>query len=344
MRRSLDDGDESGDWAYCQDALREVSRTFSKPIEMLPEGLREAVTCGYLLCRIADTVEDRPDLALSERDTLWGALLGVLEDGRPADHFTTAYGAHLGSGSDDALCRSLGRVMGVFLQQPPRVRKACVPWIAEMIRGMAIYAHREPGADGINAVADLPDLERYCWFVAGTVGRMLTELFLGHLGSSLDQGRARALRLGAGEFGLGLQLTNVLKDVTDDRERRVSYIPRELVRGEGLTLAELCEPTAREAAHRALTPVFDRARVALDGAFAYVLALPSEAREIRLFCLLPIWMAQRTLHLARGNDDIFVAGRPVKITRDEVTRLIDDCVARCEDDDALREGWRALLD
>jgi farnesyl-diphosphate farnesyltransferase len=331
------------DWGYCQEALREVSRTFSKPIEMLPEGLREAVTCGYLLCRIADTVEDRPDLGLSERDTLWDALVGVLEDGRPADHFTTAYEGHPGTGSDDALCRSLGRVMNVFVGQTPEVRKACVPWIAEMIRGMAIYAHRPPGADGINAVADLPDLERYCWFVAGTVGRMLTELFLGHLGPSLDVEAARRLRLDAGEFGLGLQLTNVLKDVTDDRERRVSYIPRELVRGEGLTIVELCEPESRQAAHRALAPVFERARVALDGALRYVLGLPSGAREIRLFCLLPIWMAQRTLHLARDNDDIFVPGRPVKISRDEVSRLIDDCVARCDNDDALREGWRQLL-
>ncbi len=331
------------DWAYCQAALREVSRTFSKPIEMLPEGLREPVTCGYLLCRIADTIEDRPDLALSERDTLFAALLDILEGGREADHFTTAYAAHPGVGSDDALCRSAGRVMAVFRSLPTTVQRSCVPWIAEMIRGMAIYAHRRPGADGINAVADLPDLERYCWFVAGTVGRMLTELFVAHLGPRLGEDAARSLRLGAGEFGLGLQLTNVLKDVTDDRARRVSYIPRELVRGQGLTLTQLCEPSEREAAHRALAPVFRRAEAALEGAFAYVLALPPDATQIRLFCLLPIWMARRTLALARDNDDIFEAGRPVKISRDEVSRLIDDCVARCADDDALREGWGALL-
>ncbi len=204
---------------------------------------------------------------------------------------------------------------------------------------MALYAHRPPGPDGLSAVMDLADLERYCWFVAGTVGRLLTELFLAHLGPGLDEARAGTLRRSAGEFGLGLQLTNVLKDVTDDRARRVSYIPRELVRAEGLALAELCDPAHRDAAHRALGPVFDRAEIALDGAFAYVLAIPSAARQIRLFCLLPIWMARRTLRLSRGNDDIFIDDHPVKISREEVAQLIDDCVARCEDDAALREGW-----
>src|SRR5262249_44344187 len=56
-RSQSDDGD---DWAFCKQSLEAVSRTFSKPIAMLPAPLEAAVTCGYLLCRVADTVEDHP--------------------------------------------------------------------------------------------------------------------------------------------------------------------------------------------------------------------------------------------------------------------------------------------
>ncbi|MFU8831083.1 MAG: squalene/phytoene synthase family protein, partial [Wenzhouxiangella sp.] len=39
-----------------------VSRTFALTIPCLPEPLKIAVTNAYLLCRIADTIEDDPTL------------------------------------------------------------------------------------------------------------------------------------------------------------------------------------------------------------------------------------------------------------------------------------------
>jgi farnesyl-diphosphate farnesyltransferase len=232
--------------------------------------------------------------------------------------------------------------MRVFSSLDASVRAAAVPWIAEMIRGMGIYACRHPGEDGIVAVETLSDLERYCWFVAGTVGRMLTELFSQHLGGSLEEGRRRVLEANAEDFALGLQLTNILKDVTDDRARRISYVPRALSCAEGVPLAELVHPARRAAAHRVLAPIFARARRALDGAFAYTLAIPASAPGIRLFCLLPVFMAVRTLRVAEGNDDIFAAESKVKISRAEVAEIIDGSTASVDDDDALRARFSAL--
>ena len=48
--------------AYQAQSLQAVSRTFALTIPQLPEALRDAVGNGYLLCRIADTIEDDPDL------------------------------------------------------------------------------------------------------------------------------------------------------------------------------------------------------------------------------------------------------------------------------------------
>ena len=46
--------------------LPDVSRTFALTIPQLPMPLRAAVTNAYLLCRIADTIEDEPALSPGE--------------------------------------------------------------------------------------------------------------------------------------------------------------------------------------------------------------------------------------------------------------------------------------
>jgi len=58
----------SSDEVYQEQILPHVSRTFALTIPQLPPGLRTAVTSAYLLCRIADTIEDEP--ALSPPETL----------------------------------------------------------------------------------------------------------------------------------------------------------------------------------------------------------------------------------------------------------------------------------
>jgi phytoene/squalene synthetase len=325
------------DWAYCEGALREVSRTFSQPIELL-EDLRPAVTCSYLLCRIADTVEDDPDLDPETRDALFDALLAVLEDGSDTREFTARYRAVRREGPDADLARNIDRVMRVFAGLPAAQRGSGARWIAEMVRGMGIYARRPLGEGGLVALENLADLERYCYFVAGTVGHLLTELFEGAL-APLDRDRTRVLDANAEDFGLGLQLVNVLKDITDDRGRRVSYVPRSLFVEHGLGVNELLDPSHRATAHRLLDPIFRRAERALDAAFDYTLAIPPHARGIRLFCLLPIFMAVETLVLARGNDRQLVPGAAVKIERDAVYRIIAECTASYGDDDALRRRW-----
>src|SRR5260221_1129906 len=81
----------SSDEVYQDHILPHVSRTFALTIPQLPPSLRTAVTCAYLLCRIADTIEDEP--ALSPPETLaflqrFSALLGGRGDPRrPARAF-----------------------------------------------------------------------------------------------------------------------------------------------------------------------------------------------------------------------------------------------------------------
>src|SRR5262249_58985477 len=69
-RRCLVTGPED----FCRRALPEVSRTFALNIPVLPPPLDLLVTVAYLLCRIADTLEDEARGQVSERAELFHAL------------------------------------------------------------------------------------------------------------------------------------------------------------------------------------------------------------------------------------------------------------------------------
>jgi len=333
------------DWKFCVDRLVEVSRTFSKPIAMLRDTLEVAVTCGYLLCRIADTVEDEPDIDPDVRDTLYHAFLATIEKGADPQVFATAFAkafeGQVEGNAERMLATNLHIVMRTLQALRPELQGIVLRWVAEMARGMNIYSRRVPGNDGWWALKTLTDLERYCYFVAGTVGHMLTELFVAEL-NEVPAANRRDLEVHAEEFGLGLQLTNILKDITDDRERRVSFIPRTIVAAQSMSIGDLVEPGLRREAHRALTPVFDRAEEALESAFAYCLAVPAQHKDVRLFCLLPLFMAVATLRHARHNDAQFETGEPVKISRAEVASIIETCATHAGEDAALREAFAVL--
>lgn len=333
------------DWAFCKESLGLVSRTFARPIALLPPRLEVAVTLGYLLCRIADTIEDHTAVDGPSRDTLFRLFLEVLEaDGDP-QAFADAFASLVhGNDAELDLARSLPRVMRIFASQDAAIRSASVRWVTEMARGMTLYAHRAPGDDGVAALHTTSDLERYCYYVAGTVGHLLTDLFAHEMGMELESPTAIVLRDRAEGFATGLQLTNILKDVTDDFARGASFIPRTECARQGFSVAHLLEPSVRKQAHAAAAPIFDLARSRLDEGLEYSLAIPAEHPQIRLFCLLPLWMAARTLVLARGNDAMFVPNAPVKITRAEVEALIAECVRLVSDDAALRVRYASLFE
>src|SRR5579863_10146044 len=67
-RASFQEHSGGSDEAYQDRILPHVSRTFALTIPQLPPALRGPVTSAYLLCRIADTIEDEP--ALSPAETL----------------------------------------------------------------------------------------------------------------------------------------------------------------------------------------------------------------------------------------------------------------------------------
>lgn len=234
------DAGAASDPDLLQELLEQTSRTFALAIPMLPRPTREEVTVAYLLFRIADTFEDATVLwRRDERLAALGGLVAALAASRPAERVADMARRWSEQPPIDhpGYLRLLERTPAVFaalegLQEAARstIRQHTI----RTAEGMAGFVERTDDA-GVLRLADLADLRRYCYVVAGIVGEMLTELFL--LSAPQLAAIGDELRPRAAAFGEGLQLTNILKDAVWDHAEGRDFVPLAVDRAEVFALA-----------------------------------------------------------------------------------------------------------
>ncbi|HZH02953.1 MAG TPA: phytoene/squalene synthase family protein [Myxococcaceae bacterium] len=310
--------------AFCRNLLPEVSRTFALNIPVLPEPLDGVVTVAYLLCRIADTLEDEASGPVSSTLGLFAELAGLVEGGDAGGsggRFAQRAAASLRPSAPPAeveLVRGTPRVLHALAESPPWVRPHVARCVRIMTEGMANTARSfEPGPP--RGLVNLEATLDYCYYVAGVVGEMLTGLFVDY--SPEAAARAEALWPRASAFGRALQLTNILKDIREDLERGSCWLPRDRMAAHGLTPQTLLLSENRQRAVALLNELVAVARQEADTALEYSLSLPEEEPGLRLFCLWPLFFAVLTLSTLQGNAAVFEPA-PVKIGRDAVTRVM----------------------
>lgn len=323
---------------FAIDILPRVSRTFALSIEALPQPMRSTVRVSYLLCRVVDTIEDDPELPEQRRQQLFTDFVHLVGDDRVETSPLEAEFADWHGNDDRELCRNVGAIFRIFRSLPPALADAARPHIIEMAEGMAEYARRWLGPQQLVALEDRADLERYCYFVAGTVGNLLTAVFL--TVHDLPPAIRQALEQRSVAFGLGLQMTNIVKDVTADRARGWCFLPAALCRRHGLEPEQLTDPAERQPAMTVVGEVVGWAREHLDQAVEYTLTLPTSAPEVRLFVLVPLALALSTLTLVEGSPEVLVPGEAVKITRETVSATLLRAREVIDDDDGIQRLCR----
>lgn len=314
--------------AYCYAALPAVSRTFALNIRILPEPLRRSVTVAYLLFRIADTVEDTAGLPRARRRALFDRLSDALraQSNGHADptrlatpELAEVLAFPITDGEAD-LMRNRDRVMQVYADLPQTTRAVLARWLLETIDGMEEMHKIGESTDGDGrtlrpkCLQTPEELDRYCWYVAGTVGMALTGLFADYSAATMDPNDPAVLYDAEG-FGRALQLTNILQDIAEDFSDGRCYLPENWLKEEGVPPAELLADQRRAASHRVVRRVAGKAFSDLMSAMRYTLRIPARFRRLRVFCLWPMFAALRTLGLIVRGKNTLTAGRRPKITR-----------------------------
>src|SRR5579863_7164666 len=316
----------SSDEVYQDQILPHVSRTFALTIPQLPQALRSAVTCAYLLCRIADTIEDEPALSPPETLTFLQRFSAVLVGRGDAATLASEIAARLSDrtlASERDLVANMARVVAVLTQLNAPQRAAIQRCVELMCQGMPRFQF----SASLRGLARSTDLDDYCYYVAGVVGEMLTDLFCDY-SPQIARERA-ALSALAASFAQGLQMTNILKDVWEDRGRSACWLPQEVFTRHGVDLGALASEPFDPRFGAGMRELVGVAHAHLRNALDYTLLIPSKETGIRRFCLWAIGLAVLTLRKIEHNPR-FTAGVQVKVTHSAVamTRALTKVAGR----------------
>jgi phytoene/squalene synthetase len=289
--------------------LERVSRSFAFCIEKLEEPFRGWVSLSYLLCRVLDTVEDALWPEPRARAGQFGEFLKFLDalPDRPAVESWTGRFPSTISPGERALLADSRALLEELHELPERIRQAISEPVRKMALGMLRFAEAGP-----LRLANLAEVDRYCFIVAGLVGELLSELYLA---LRPDFTPPVDFQSNGCHFGLFLQKVNLLKDQrVDEAEGRY------LVPDRSETLASMRE-NAR-------------------GALGYLLALPLPERGYRLFCGWSLFIGLASIPWIEKS---FEKNDPsIRIPRAETIALMSRAETALETNESTRALYEEL--
>jgi len=267
----------AGAYATCRTIAKREAKNFYYAFVALPIERRNAICAIYAFMRQADDLADDETLPREERRRKLNAWLAAWH--------TAAAGAATAD--------------PVFLAVRDATERFAIPLklLDELVDGVAMdLDHAATGAPDTYATFD--DLYRYCYLVASVVGLVCIRIF----GYSGD----RAEKL-AEETGIAFQLTNILRDVSEDATRNRVYLPLTDLAAHGVAFESLLHhapsqlPTAEERA--LLASVARRAEEYYRSAVELLPLIDRESRPA-LWVLVSIYHALLK-RIERADYDVF---------------------------------------
>lgn len=324
--------------AFQSAMLQRVSRTYALTIPQLPDGLREVITNAYLLCRIADTIEDEPDLSPSRMQEFLELFLEVVEGRAEAEPFARELRtrlSHATPAEEHDLVAETARVVRITHGFRAAQRRPLERCLRIMAHGMVEF--RPLRANG--GLKDMQHLKSYCYHVAGGVGEMLADLYCDH--SPEIAARRDELNSLSVWYGEGLQMTNVLKDVWEDYRRGVCWLPRDVFGGAGVDLRKLSTERRKPGFAMGLDELVAATHGHLDMGLRFILAIPAQETGIRRHMLWTLGLAVLTLRRVHSCRRFRAAGE-IRLSPLAVRAMLAGATAAAHSDVALRAFFNTL--
>lgn len=302
------------------DLLKSVSRSFYLSLRFLPSTMRRPVSLAYLLARATDTIADTSQLEIAIRIRYLNKLAACII--RHVDYQAIAnmqkeimpLQTNL---AERNLIGHIDQCLKYFTKQPPIDKQHIVNLLTQITEGQRFdLEFFSATGEAITAISSDVDLERYTYLVAGCVGEFWTNMCVSHV-KGFSQENLNTLISHGIDFGKGLQLINILRDLPFDLKMGRSYLP----------LIDV-DPAIKSSADILLYlqnnfSIIERWRKQanryLDKGWSYCLA--TKNRRIRFACLVPIMIGEATLRLL-ADPKYLTADKPIKISRKSVHQIL----------------------
>jgi phytoene synthase len=200
-------------YSFCRDVARKEAKNFYYAFRVLPKAKSDAMCAVYAFMRRADDIADDERVSVVARREQMADWLNLWRASRHGGLnedlvFTALNDVQQRFGVSDALLEDL--VSGTSMDLSPV--------------GHAPDGRVDLGNE-IQGYQTFEDLYRYCYLVASVVGLVTIRIF------GYTDPAAEAL---AERTGVAFQLTNILRDVKEDAERKRIYLPQDLLQEFGV--------------------------------------------------------------------------------------------------------------
>lgn len=253
--------------------LDRVSRSFAFCIARLPEPLKNYVGLSYLLCRIVDTTEDAIWTNQNFKKNSFIEFQNFLTT-EPLPSQVSAWVNTLSenniSSDEKNLISDFYLLLKDFYSLPENIRLKMQKSIICMSKGMSYFSEKYPAGLKLKS---LTEVNQYCFFVAGIVGELLTDLMSEFTDS---ENLPKDIYIKAHHFGLFLQKINILKDQKDDAKNNKFFVHDK-------------------------EEFIDSLKYNAQNALQYILAVPVQQKEFRLFCSWSLFIGLSSLNWIQNS-------------------------------------------
>jgi len=300
--------------------LRAVSRSFYLSIRILPSRLRQPVALGYLLARSTDTVADTANIPVQMRIETLRKLCNMIQCGNTdraaSAELVRAFGPLQTNGAEKALLQNLPDVLE-WLDRLDMADQSDVRAVLDKITsGQLLDLERFPHRSELRALETAANLDEYTYLVAGCVGEFWTRVCFRHIDGFADFGQEKMLALGK-EYGMGLQLINILRDAGNDLRAGRCYFPANELAAVGISPEQIFrEPEKFRTIYRNW---IDKTEQNIESGLNYSRAITKW--RVRAATVLPALIGLRTIALLREAGSKALE-QTVKVSRPEVRRIV----------------------
>lgn len=199
-------------YAECRAIAKREAKNFYYSFVALPRARRNAICAIYAFMRKADDLSDDESIPREARRCHLDAWIAEWQ------------AASAGAPTADPVFVAVRDAIGRF--------NIPLSLLDELVAGTTMDLEHPAGT--VDTYATFDDLYRYCYLVASVVGLVCIRIF------GYSDPRAEKF---AEETGIAFQLTNILRDVVEDAERKRVYLPLDHLAAHDVSLDSLLNPS-----------------------------------------------------------------------------------------------------